>query len=69
MAKTQTKRGLGRGLDAIFGTVNPAQQAKPMAEMAEVDIKSIEPNPLQPRRDFDEETLAELYELPNLAVL
>lgn len=67
---TQKKRGLGRGLDAIFGTVYPTQQAKPMAEMAEVDIKSIEPNPLQPRRDFDEETLAELAEsIKNLGVI
>jgi ParB family chromosome partitioning protein len=36
------------------------QQAKPMSEMAEVAIADIEPNPLQPRREFDEETLAEL---------
>lgn len=57
---TQKKRGLGRGLDAIFGTAIPAQQSKPMTEMAEVAIADIEPNPLQPRRDFDEETLTEL---------
>lgn len=56
----QKKRGLGRGLDAIFGTTNPTQQSKPMAEMAEVAISDIEPNPLQPRRDFDEESLSEL---------
>ena len=31
-----------------------------MSEMAEVAIADIEPNPLQPRREFDEETLAEL---------
>ena len=57
---TQKKRGLGRGLDAIFGTAIPVQQSKPMTEMAEVAIADIEPNPLQPRRDFDEETLTEL---------
>lgn len=57
---SQKKRGLGRGLDAIFGTANPAQQAKPMSEMAEVAIRDIEPNPLQPRREFDDEALAEL---------
>jgi ParB family chromosome partitioning protein len=33
-----------------------------MAEMAEVDIKSITPNPLQPRREFDDEALSELAE-------
>ena len=60
MAKTQNKRGLGRGLDAIFGDINPTQQSKPMAEMAEIAISDIEPNPLQPRTDFDEESLAEL---------
>ena len=31
-----------------------------MAEMTEVDIKDIEPNPTQPRRNFDEEALVEL---------
>ncbi|MBR2368201.1 MAG: ParB/RepB/Spo0J family partition protein [Alistipes sp.] len=56
----QKKRGLGRGLDAIFGTVNPDIQTKPMAEMAEVAINAIEPNPQQPRSNFDEEALAEL---------
>lgn len=53
-------RGLGRGLDAIFGVTAPEPQSKPMAEMAEVAIKDIEPNPLQPRSDFDEEALREL---------
>lgn len=56
----QKKRGLGRGLDAIFGATVPELQAEPMAEMAEVAINEIEPNPLQPRHDFDEEALAEL---------
>lgn len=60
MAKTQNKRGLGRGLDAIFGDINPTQQSKPMVEMAEIAISDIEPNPLQPRTDFDEESLSEL---------
>ena len=57
---TQSKRGLGRGLDALFGIDNPAQQSKPMAEMAEVAISLIDPNPQQPRVSFDEEALAEL---------
>lgn len=58
----QKKRGLGRGLDAIFGTTNPTQQSTPMSEMAEVAIVDIEPNPLQPRSEFDEDALAELSE-------
>lgn len=56
----QKKRGLGRGLDAIFGTPNPMQQSAPMSEMAEVAIRDIEPNPLQPRHDFRDESLEEL---------
>ena len=60
MTTVKNKRGLGRGLDALFGDVNPAQSAKPMSEMAEVAIADIVPNPLQPRHDFDTETLAEL---------
>lgn len=57
---TTKKRGLGRGLDAIFGDINPTLQAKPMAEMAEVAIADIEPNPLQPRKEFDDDALTEL---------
>jgi ParB family chromosome partitioning protein len=60
MTPTPKKRGLGRGLDAIFGDITPAQQSKPMSEMAEVAIAEIFPNPLQPRTEFDEEALAEL---------
>ena len=54
----QKKRGLGRGLDALFGDISP--KSKPMSEMAEVAISDIEPNPLQPRTDFDDESLQEL---------
>lgn len=54
----QKKRGLGRGLDALFGDITP--KSKPMSEMAEVAISEIEPNPLQPRTAFDDESLQEL---------
>ena len=57
---TIKNKGLGRGLDAIFGTTTPAQQSKPMTEMAEVALSAIEPNPLQPRTMFDDEALQEL---------
>lgn len=60
MTTINKKRGLGRGLDALFGDINPTQQSKPMSEMAEVAIADIEPNPLQPRTEFDEEALREL---------
>ena len=57
---TIKNKGLGRGLDAIFGTAAPVQQSKPMTEMAEVALSAIEPNPLQPRTMFDDEALQEL---------
>ncbi len=57
---TVKNKGLGRGLDAIFGTTAPIQQSKPMTEMAEVALTAIEPNPLQPRTVFDDEALQEL---------
>lgn len=49
---------MGRGLDALFGDITP--KSKPMSEMAEVAISEIEPNPLQPRTAFDDESLQEL---------
>ncbi|MBO5235275.1 MAG: ParB/RepB/Spo0J family partition protein [Alistipes sp.] len=54
------QKGLGRGLDAIFGSDSPVVKAKPMSQMAEIAVKDIIPNPTQPRREFDEEALAEL---------
>ena len=54
------QKGLGRGLDAIFGGESPVVKVKPMSQMAEIAVKEIIPNPTQPRRDFDEEALAEL---------
>lgn len=56
------QKGLGRGLDAIFGSESPVVKAKPMSQMAEIAVKEIIPNPTQPRREFDEEALAELAE-------
>ena len=53
-------KGLGRGLDAIFGTDGLDLKAKPMTEMAELELTKIRPNPMQPRADFDEEALDEL---------
>lgn len=54
------QKGLGRGLDAIFGNDLPDAKLKPMSEMAEIDIEKIVPNPTQPRTQFDEEALDEL---------
>ena len=53
-------KGLGRGLDAIFGTDAVDAKLKPMSQMSEIDITEIIPNPTQPRTQFDEEALDEL---------
>ncbi|MEG1622943.1 MAG: ParB/RepB/Spo0J family partition protein [Alistipes sp.] len=54
------QKGLGRGLDAIFGCDNVDAKLKPMAEMTEIAISEIIPNPTQPRSQFNEEALDEL---------
>lgn len=54
------QKGLGRGLDAIFGNDAIDLKAKPMAEMTEIAIADIVPNPTQPRNRFDEQALEEL---------
>lgn len=56
------QKGLGRGLDAIFGSdAEPIDaKLKPMSHMAEIEIEKIIPNPTQPRTQFDEEALDEL---------
>ena len=47
-------------MDVIFGGEAPVVKAKPMSQMAEIAVKDIIPNPTQPRREFNEEALAEL---------
>lgn len=54
------QKGLGRGLNAIFGSDNIEVKAKPMEKMAEIELSEIIPNPTQPRTEFDEEALEEL---------
>ena len=53
------QKGLGRGLDALFGGQIEVK-SKPMEEMAEIRLADIVPNPTQPRTVFDEEALEEL---------
>lgn len=54
------QKGLGRGLDAIFGAEKLDVKLNPMTEMAEIAVADIIPNPTQPRTQFDEEALDEL---------
>ena len=56
-----TKRGLGRGLDALLGGGSEESgDAKP--SIKELSVASIRPNPKQPRQDFTKEALEELAE-------
>ena len=67
MAKIQT--GLGRGLGALISDVNSIQKGagrpgaepqRPLVSTSEIEISKIEPNPYQPRTEFDQEALEEL---------
>ena len=51
-------RTLGRGLDALISTEAP--QAQGSSTINEIPISQIQPNPEQPRRDFDDKALEEL---------
>jgi ParB family chromosome partitioning protein len=62
--KTVLGRGLddigsGRGLDALIDTSSEVQ-TQGSSNLNEVEISLIEPNPNQPRREFDQEALQEL---------
>ena len=50
--------GNGRGLDALIDTTNVVTQGS--SNLNEIPISQIEPNPDQPRREFDPEALQEL---------
>ncbi|MFI3281975.1 MAG: ParB/RepB/Spo0J family partition protein [Rikenellaceae bacterium] len=59
------KKGLGRGLNAIFTSSETVAEPKSHSsatsnEMAQVAILNIRPNPNQPRREFDDDKLSEL---------
>ena len=67
MAKIQT--GLGRGLGALISDVNSIQRGagkpsvepqRPLVSTSEIEISKIEPNPYQPRTEFNQEALEEL---------
>lgn len=48
-----TKKGLGRGLGALLGDT-ALQMEENAADPARISIYKIEPNPLQPRKQFDD---------------
>jgi ParB family chromosome partitioning protein len=53
---------LGRGLGALIQFDREASEAEPLAGGTEVTLDSIDPNPYQPRRTFEDERMAELTE-------
>ena len=61
MARRKKYQGqaLGRGLDALLNTDAEVQTAG-SSNISEVGIEKIKPNPNQPRRDFDDDSLQEL---------
>ena len=50
--------GLGRGLESLFEDVSPSFESYNKVET--LPLREIEPDPGQPRKTFDDETLAEL---------
>lgn len=67
MAKATKKQALGRGLSALLKdpendikSVEDKNADKVVGNIIELDLKSIEVNPFQPRTSFNDETLQEL---------
>ncbi|MES2124312.1 MAG: ParB/RepB/Spo0J family partition protein [Gemmatimonadota bacterium] len=55
------KQRLGRGLEALLGPISREQvESGAGGALREIAVKSISPNPFQPRRSFDDGALAEL---------
>jgi len=59
--KTQA---LGRGLDALFSEIDEAyvNESTQQDSILEIELKDIKPNPFQPRKNFNDESLHELSE-------
>lgn len=50
-------KGLGKGINALFNTVDSNEET-----VEEIKIKELRPNPYQPRKTFDEDALSDLKE-------
>ena len=55
-----SSRGLGRGLDALLGGLNPDSGAAAPGEVKNIALSAIVPNPNQPRKEFDPAALDDL---------
>ena len=54
------KKGLGRGLSALFGDEQPRNKSQEIKQLNTVYISDLSINPYQPRQNFSEEKLEEL---------
>ena len=54
------KKGLGRGLSALFGDEKAKDKPKEINQSNTVSISDLSRNPYQPRQHFSEEKLEEL---------
>ena len=55
---SKNKKGLGRGINALFADFDEEKEADENVE--ELQLDEIRPNPYQPRKNFDEENLKDL---------
>lgn len=53
-------KGLGKGLGALFGDLPPAETQQQATDNLRLSVQKIEPNPFQPRKNFDPEELQTL---------
>jgi ParB family chromosome partitioning protein len=52
--------GLGRGLDALIPRTQEDESSAEAGALRTIDLDDIEPNPRQPRKAFDDKSIAEL---------
>lgn len=70
-----TRRGLGRGLEALIPAnadeaAHTGLQEVDGAKFDEIPVEAIQPNPRQPREDFDPDEMAELvYSISQIGLL
>ena len=56
----EKKKGLGRGLSALFGDQSPNEKSIEKKELNKISISDLSRNPYQPRQSFNEAKLEEL---------
>lgn len=57
-----SKKRLGKGLSALLPDDGPTNDENDHAQVKQLTIEHIEPNPYQPRKEFDQKLLKELSE-------